>query len=318
MTLSQNNNRNALSALSKLKSAILEIWPEHKSYIEHSFSPRNEQVLNFSEQLAQIVCRLGEAKPGGLSALARDYRYLCEKIVFPEEMYFRRHGRYRLDKFDDALTEVYMNKPLMTKYMNGLLVSSVLWINHCNTMRHYQSQFLPTLPQKADILEIGPGHGLLLYLSDKIKSIGTVTAWDISEASLQAAAQTLDLLGAERRVALEQKNIFDTTIMTSEYAAKFDAVILSEVLEHLETPQRALDVLYHLVKPGGRVWINVPANSPAPDHIFLIDSIAEAEKLVKAAGFNIVESCSFPSSGASLEKAQKLKLAVSCVIIGEK
>ena len=44
-----------------------------------------------------------------------------------------------------------------------------------------------------------------------------------------------------------------------DLAARYDAIILFDVIEHIESPAEFLaSALYHL-KPGGRVFINVPA-----------------------------------------------------------
>jgi hypothetical protein len=72
------------------------------------------------------------------------------------------------------------------------------------------------------------------------------------------------------------------------------------------------------LKPGGTIWVNVPANSPAPDHIFLVNSPEHACDIVRSAGLEVVHSQGFPMTGATLEKARHRKLAISCVVVGRK
>ncbi len=297
---------------------ILAQWPQHERYLRINVGEREPELLVHSERLSGIVLRLGSDRPDGLRTLVGDYRFLCQEIVMPEEMYFRRHGRYRLEKFEDALNTVYNNKTFMTRYMNGLLVSNVIWINHCRCMKHFAGQYLPSLAPAAKLLEIGPGHGLLLYLADNASGIASTTAWDVSDASLELAAHALKSLGAKRPVRFEKRNIFDDVIMAPQNGGLFDGVVLSEVLEHLEEPLRAIEVLFHICKPGGKVWINVPANSPAPDHLFLVNELSEAEDLVKRAGFEIAAAVAYPMSGTTLERAVKQKLTVSCIVVGRK
>jgi trans-aconitate methyltransferase len=93
---------------------------------------------------------------------------------------------------------------------------------------------------------------------------------------------------------------------------------MSEILEHLEDPVAAMRAASRHMKPGGYLWINVPANSPAPDHIFLVEGADHAASLVAQAGFEVVRSDAFPMSGATLEKAMKRKLSISCVVLGRK
>ena len=119
-------------------------------------------------------------------------------------------------------------------------------------------------------------------------------------------------------MTFEMKNIFDPSIMAAENAALFDAVILSEVLEHLEHPDQAVRVLHHVCKPGGRVWINVPANSPAPDHLYLVSTPKQAEDLVRSVEFDVVDTASFAMTGTTMERAIKQKLTITCIVVGER
>src|SRR4051812_40045495 len=98
-----------LPRLSALIGNIGSRWPEHKSYLNKSLSGRSADVLMVSEQLSDVVHRLACRTVGGIEKLCDDYRYLCESIVLPEELHFRRHGSYRLTSFDDANRECYAN-----------------------------------------------------------------------------------------------------------------------------------------------------------------------------------------------------------------
>ena len=99
---------------------------------------------------------------------------------------------------------------------------------------------------------------------------------------------------------------------------EFDAVVISEVIEHLERPNMALQSLHAALTPGGRILINMPINSPAPDHIYLWESPEEMTALVEAQGFIIDATQILPQTGVSLERALKLKVNVSCVYIAHK
>lgn len=302
----------------RLVNEILRQWPEHERYLRTNINERDGGLLKHSERLSGVIWKLSGEDQEKFSSLIADYRFLCQSIVLPEELYFRRHDRYRLTRFVDAFSTVYNDKEFMTRYMNGLLVSDVIWINHCRCMLHFAQSYLPSLTAKADVLEIGPGHGLLLYLADNAPNIGTMNAWDVSDASLELAAGALRKLGASRAVNFTKRNIFDDAIMAPENADLFDGVVLSEVLEHLEEPLKAIQVLFHISKSGGKVWVNVPANSPAPDHLFLVKNPTEAADLVARAGFEVIEQVAYPMSGTTLDQAIKKQLTVSCIVVGRK
>jgi len=304
--------------LTNLVTEVLNVWPEHERYLENSLGPREEGFLSFSEKLAEMVGRLATTVDGGIRALGDDYRFLCEEIYLPEEFHFRRHDSYRLTSFEEALSTVYSNAPFMARYMNGLLVSDVLWINHCRGLQHYTEVFLNSLPTNAQLLEIGPGHGLLLHLASENPKVGSLDAYDVSQKSVDMARKALKALGAAKPVRFELKDILDGSIMEARNGGQFDAIVFSEVLEHLDRPERALRALLHLCKPDGRIWINVPANSPAPDHLYLVRDPKEAEDLVRKVGFEVIDTAHFPMTGVTLERAVHKKLTISCIIVGRR
>jgi 2-polyprenyl-3-methyl-5-hydroxy-6-metoxy-1,4-benzoquinol methylase len=303
-------------SLGKLAASIRSVWPEHAAYLEKSFADRSADVMGISEQVAFCALRLASHIKGGLTGLCDDYRFLCEKIVLPEEFYFRRHEAYRLSSFADALHECYGNAPFMERYMHGLLVSYAIWNNHAHAIASYALEFLPSLSPRADLLEIGPGHGLLLFFAACNSVDSSLSAWDVSPTSIAQTRHALDLLGVARPITLTLQNLFEAD--PARQTTRFDAITMSEILEHLEEPVQALKAAAQWLRPGGSIWVNVPANSPAPDHIFLVRSPEHAEELVREAGLKVVASHAFPMTGATLERARKGKLAISCVVVGRR
>jgi 2-polyprenyl-3-methyl-5-hydroxy-6-metoxy-1,4-benzoquinol methylase len=303
-------------SLKTLTSRVLAGWPEHGDYIEKSFDGRPQAVTETSERIASCVLRLAEVTPGGLDGLCDDYRFLCEKIVLPEELHFRRYNRYRLSKFVDALNECYENAPFMARYMNGLLVSNVVWNNHACAISSFVHEYLPSLRAGSDHLEIGPGHGLFLYFAATSPTVASVSGWDVSPTSIDMTRKALSVLGIARPANLMLQNMFEASAERSP--DRYDSIVMSEILEHLEDPVAALKAASAWLRPGGTIWVNVPANSPAPDHIFLVESPEHACDLVRAAGLDVTASHGFPMTGATMEKARKRKLAISCVVVGRK
>ena len=95
-------------------------------------------------------------------------------------------------------------------------------------------------------------------------------------------------------------------------------MVLSEVLEHLEEPVKALAAIRHVMRPNGRLYINVPINSPAPDHIFLLRSPEEAVAFVEQQGFRVERTGFFPATNYSLDAARRHQLTVSVCLIAVK
>ena len=88
-------------------------------------------------------------------------------------------------------------------------------------------------------------------------------------------------------------------------------MVLSEVLEHLDRPEAALDTVFQALKPGGLAFFNVPVNSPAPDHIYYWGAPFEVEELVRSVGFTIVDSDAAPTTGYSLDRALRRKVTIN-------
>ena len=307
----------AYSSLETLVNGVLTFWPDHEKYLSGSFTNRSDSSLADSDRLAKAIILMSQRVPGGLETLCSDYKYMAEVIVMPEEIYFRRHGKYRLSTFEDANREVYANGELMAHYMNGLAVSDVLWEHHAGAVSAFLNKYLPDLKPGARHLEVGPGHGFFLYFAAADPRIDTLTGWDVSPTSLEHTQQVLDVLGVEKKVDLQMQNMFEVGEDPAP-EKKFDSIVLSEVLEHVEDPHLALRILSAWLRPGGKIWINVPVNSPAPDHIFQFHTIEETHDLVRDCGLEIVQHDAFPMSGSTLEKVIKRKQTISCVITAAK
>lgn len=286
----------------------LALWPEHEPFLARSFAERNAETLSITEDTARQITQIVGDR---LDQHCRGYRWMCEAVL-KEELYFRRHGRYQATSFADVATAVYDDPAIMRLYMDGLLLSQVFWRNHVDVELFYR-RYLEGLGPDYSHLEIGPGHGLLLALAASDPRCRQASAWDISDASLAATARCLTRMGVASPVRLEKRNIFELAGERERY----QSVVVSEVLEHLEEPERALQAVGLVLDPAGRAFINIPCNSPAPDHLYLFTSPEHFFGMLTASGFRVVEQLVTPSTGWSLERALRQKLAVSCAAVVE-
>jgi 2-polyprenyl-3-methyl-5-hydroxy-6-metoxy-1,4-benzoquinol methylase len=197
----------------------------------------------------------------------------------------------------------------MNRYMNGLLLTQIWWSNHHSVIDYYRTAFLATNKQGFRHLEIGCGHGLFMYFAAADPKAGPLTGWDISEASIASTRRALEKLGLSAFPKLETQDLF------AKPSGSFDSIVFSEVLEHLEHPDEALKVIRGLLAEGGRLFLNMPINSPAPDHLFNMDSPEALAEYITRAGFSILDSVCFPATNQTLELARKKKLTTSCAFI---
>jgi 2-polyprenyl-3-methyl-5-hydroxy-6-metoxy-1,4-benzoquinol methylase len=286
-------------------SAQLAVAPEQETFFRRRFADVSTEQLRELDSLATHINKLVGA---GLEEHARDYAWLCDEQK-SEELYFRRNEKYRLSTFEEANRNVYSNAEYMTRYMNGLLMTQLWWSNHTAVMSYYRHQFLTNNPQDFTHLEIGPGHGLFLYFAASDSRCSEARGWDISEASIALTAAALKKLGLTNLPKLELVDLFKGP------SGAFDSVVFSEVLEHMERPREALDVIRTVLAPNGRLFLNMPINSPAPDHLFNADSPEDLEAFVTAAGFKIIDRAFYPATNQKLSDARRNKLTISCAFI---
>jgi len=294
--------------LNRLVDLQLEVFPEHRNFLTKRFADSDAAHLDFCEQLSGNVLKVAG---GDIRRIVEDYRWLSD-MVLEEELFFRREGRYRLSKFSDALEQVYANTPFMARYMNGLLASQLWWRNHTEVLRYFRDVFLPGNKNGFSHLEVGPGHGLFLALAAAAPNCASASGWDISAASLENTRAALNAMGASSAIALQEVNIFQAP------QGQFDSITFSEVLEHLEEPLAALKILRGLLAPGGRIFVNAPVNSPAPDHLYLFRTPEDVRDMVAEAGLEIVDTCFAPPSGANLDKARRQELSISAAVIARR
>lgn len=296
-----------LPATCAVVEAVLAVWPAHAAYLLKSFEARSPALLAATEVAARAARKL---MAGDEARFARGYKWTCDRLR-EEEIFFHREGRYRLSTFAEAWDEVYSNNDYMAPYLDGLLVSQLLWFNHVGTFEMFLGRVLGNCHAPFDYLEIGPGHGLMLALAAASPMARSVEAWDVSAVSLRDTAAALAMLGVTMPVKLVEIDIVQAEAPTRQY----DLITVSEVLEHLEAPHRALAFLARALRPNGRIFINVPLNSPSPDHIFLFSTPEQLTAMVEAAGLRIVATEMFATQARNIASALANRISISTGII---
>lgn len=299
----------AFPELATLFQKQVAVTPRHADSLKKRLASSTPEHLAMANQISGwIIALAGDRLPQWLS----DYDWIC-KLMIEEEFHFRRHGTYRLKTFAQAVAEVYSNDELMAHYMNGLLMTNVWWSNHTDAMRFYVGDFLGAMTTPFRHLEIGPGHGLLLYLAGRQPLARTLEAWDVSSESIDQTRAAIKKLGGRDDTRFAIQDIF----AKPPEGRQFDTIVLSEVLEHLETPREALGQIRALMAPGGRLFINMPINSPAPDHLFLLKSPEEVVAFVESCGYRIEKSAFLPQTNMTLEKARRTAATITVVLIAQ-
>lgn len=297
----------AYPALAALYDRQIVLTPKHQPSLLRRLGAFDHNHMAMADKIASLVTTLAG---DDLDRVLQDYDWICN-LVLTEELHFRRSGSYRLKTFADALAEVYSNDALMAHYMNGLMITQVWWSNHTEAMVFYVNRFLKGFTKPFTHLEIGPGHGMLLYLAGREALCQTIEAWDVSAESIEKARHAMAKLGVPREIEMHAQDIF----APPPSGKTFDSIVLSEVLEHLEHPREALARIKPLLNDGGRLFINMPVNSPAPDHLFLLRSPEEVVEFVASSGYRIEQTKFEPQTNMTLERARRTQSTITTLII---
>lgn len=128
--------------------------------------------------------------------------------------------------------------------------------------------------QPKSVLEIGCGNGLVR------RQLEVFSAWETDGADINHEALKLN-------VNLKGKTyLYNIHERKEELKDKYDVVILFDVLEHIpDTTEFLESCLYHL-KPGGMLYINVPAlNKYKSDYDEVVGHIRRYDKKMMAEEF---------------------------------
>lgn len=286
----------------QIKSLILEKMKTHRKFLDEAIGSLSEgERAEFNE-----YCKFCVGQDLSLDYLADCYCTIVSDTLM-EQIRFQRHGKYSNTSFAEVEKAVYGNAEYMDKYMYGLALTAFLWPNH----RALHDFFDVSLPKDRPgrYLEVGPGHGYFFLKAMRHSSYDTFEALDVSKTSVE---QTKSIVGHfEPEKARQVQYRREDFITSNDLSPGYDAIVMGEVLEHIEDPQLFMNRLYELVRPGGFVFMTTCCNSPAIDHISLFDNAQQVDDICTAAGFEISDKLYVPYLGKTLEEAEAARLAVN-------
>jgi 2-polyprenyl-3-methyl-5-hydroxy-6-metoxy-1,4-benzoquinol methylase len=283
-----NENARQGSLLSSAESGLL---PDEREELE--------AYLDFEASVGATV-----------SELARAYN-LVVLDTLREQLYFRRHRRYRHQRFADVANSVYFSDEYMRLYMKGLALTAYLWPNHVEIRRFFQRE-VANGPCRGRYLEVGPGHGLYMAAALRSGRFSRCLGVDISPTSLELTRAVVGRYVEGSDTSLE---LALGDFLAMDVPGTFDVVVMGEVLEHVERPAEFLARARAACSEGGRVFISTCANSPATDHIYLFRHDSEVDELAEAAGLAVLTRLVVPYHGTTLEQSYRQSLPVNVAMV---
>ncbi len=287
-------------------SQVVKTNPVHADYLQKAIGLLNEKELDQIE--AYIDFCLADGLDMGY--LVKSYNTIVNDAI-KEQIYFLRHGTYRYSSFCDTFNLVYNNKEYMTRYMYGLALTAFAWPNHTQ-MHEFFSQALPK-DKAGSYLEVGPGHGYYFMEAIRLSSYTRFKGVDVSEASIELTQRIvnyhLESQDAEIELVLEDFLSFD------DEGERYNAIVMGEVLEHVENPLVFLQRIRALSHPDTFIYVTTCVNAPAIDHIYLYNTTDEVEDMIHEAGLRIEDKLYAPYFGMTLEECKQRRLAINVAYV---
>jgi len=174
---------------------------------------------------------------------------------------------------------------------NRLGIPAAMIIPGLRRGQEHSLRHLPRWKPNARLLDVGFGSGAFL---ESAKSIGwEVAGVDPDPVSVESAVQ--------RGLEVRQGGIE----VYEDMPGCFDVITMNHVIEHVHDPYKTFQTVYHLLKPGGFLWLSTPniasfgheyygmnwRGLESPRHLILFNWQG-INALLKKAGFCFIQNVS--------------------------
>lgn len=268
------------------------------------------ELLDLEEQSA-FESYISYCNSQGISVeqLANAYNLFVTETL-REQLHFKRHKTYRYSSYQEVGTAVYSNHEYMHKYMLGLALSRFLWAQHIQIGRFFSD----TIPKNSNghFLEVGPGHGFYFMTAMKQCNFSFFEGIDISNTSVE---MTRNILQSGSFGNFSNYQIHEGDFLDIPSEKKYSAIVMSEVLEHVERPDQFLKKAHELSAPDTYIYLSTCINAPEIDHIYLFREIAEIESLIEEQSFIISDKLVMPYHGRSLAESEQDALPINIAMV---
>jgi SAM-dependent methyltransferase len=284
---------------------IAEQYPVHSGFLDQAVAGVTPDEVGQLRGYLEFCLSKGLT----LEYLAECYLTILGDTL-EEQLYFRDHGHYRHSTFDQVAASVYHDRDYMDRYMYGLAITDFLWPNHVG-MARFLRESLPR-DRGGRYLEVGPGHGFLLLSAIEVGGFDELLAVDLSAASVEQTRTIIDHFHPDAPARIEKRDFLEASDLVP---GSFDAIVMGEVLEHVEQPDVFLRRIAELAKDDAYIFITTCINAPAVDHIYLWRTTDELEEMILANGLSIVEPLRLPYQGKTLEESREENLPINVAYV---
>lgn len=285
--------------------------PLQKKKLEKTFATKENTFFEEAEVFANNYVGYLENQNIPLEYAIDAYLNMCN-MFFRAQMSFIRTGKYPEDSSDKAYENVYNDQKAMKSYMIGLALSQYLWETHYKIFKFFDSFISNNKNSISSYLEIGPGHGLYLNKAlDYLKEESSVTALDISPISINITKSIINYFKENRKV-----EYINQDMLKFDGNKKFDFIVMCEVIEHVNFPEKLLLKMGELLSENGKAFISTCVNCPAVDHVYHFKFVEEIREMLENTGFTIESELVLPVENLPMEEIIEKKITINyCALI---
>jgi 2-polyprenyl-3-methyl-5-hydroxy-6-metoxy-1,4-benzoquinol methylase/catechol 2,3-dioxygenase-like lactoylglutathione lyase family enzyme len=247
-----------------------------KGMTDHLVALPEPALRHYLDEWLPAAVAAGGFAPG---ELATDLLEMTTEVM-REQLRFNRRGAPE----PSFPPERYEDRQLMERfYLNGLTAAFVFWPNHWALLRYFEDRFaaLP-LPATGRCLDVGCGPGVLSARFGRAHPGWQVTSADISSFAVARTGRLWGELGLDR----DRQHLSHASVdqLLADHDSQYDAIVFSELVEHLDDGPDVLRRLAERLMPGGAMFFTTALNSYFPDHRIYLHELEEVDAMVEAAG----------------------------------
>ncbi|MEM9487903.1 MAG: class I SAM-dependent methyltransferase [Myxococcota bacterium] len=260
----------------------------YKSTAQDSRSPLAERAPLLDRVAASLIRdQPADQVAGRLERAVKGYIKMSLEFLRLQRQ-LEKSGHYLLASERDAYEQVYGHDGAYGEhgyYLDGLLLALALWPNHFEFWRYFQQDFIAALGERARIVEIGVGTGF--HLAELLAARPEVRYTGIDISALAVDYCKRYVFGPAEPPAHVDFVVENVAAGLRAEDGSCDALIMGEVLEHIEDPAGALRELYRVAAPGAPLFMTTVVFAAAIDHIYMFEDAQSIRDLVATTGWRI-------------------------------
>jgi ubiquinone/menaquinone biosynthesis C-methylase UbiE len=301
-----------MTKLETVISLVCERAPLQKKQIDKMVKVMTEEERTSAERTLTFFT--GKLQYS-LEDVAKAYLWFIDTFM-EAQMDFSRTGKYPHSTFAE-IEDYYKDAQMMKNYVISLAITLYLFPQHITVNRFYKNSILnqsSKMPLPCYYLEVGPGHGHLFVTAMENSNYDSYMAVDISQSSVDMTVAYAEYcLPNKTNWVVERKDFFDF-----DSVKKFDAIVMGEVLEHVEQPRKFLTKIRDLANDNAFIYITTAINAPCFDHIYYFGAVGEVEQMFIECGLRVKDKVYGIAGGADFDKAVKKKYSIVPAYVLEK